>query len=194
MGLREVVKFGDETLTLKCRDVVSFDRKLGSLLDDMAETMYKENGVGLAAPQVGMLRRAFVIDTDIDDDGEDNRDGTGIIEFVNPILVKQVGEQREVEGCLSSNGLWGFVTRPEFIVLEYKDRFGNPQRLEAEGVLAAAIAHEFDHLNGVLFTDLADEMVDEPPEKFKKRAARRIPRSRRQYEKYARTNGEKLLP
>ncbi len=143
MATREVVKVGDETLRKISRPVEKFDEKLATLLDDMYETMKKEDGVGLAAPQVGILRRIFVTD-----------DGHGKIEFINPVILKESKEQEvDVEGCLSVGKRHGTVARPKKLKIEAFDRNGNPFTLKAEGYLARIICHENDHLNGVLFID-----------------------------------------
>ena len=143
MALRNIVKFGEDVLKKKCREVTVFDDKLWVLLDDMYETMKKEDGVGLAAPQVGILRRIFVTD-----------DGHGKIEFINPVILKESKEQEvDVEGCLSVGKRHGTVARPKKLKIEAFDRNGNPFTLKAEGYLARIICHENDHLNGVLFID-----------------------------------------
>lgn len=149
MALRNILKFGDETLRKKSREVTVFDDKLWVLLDDLYETLKDSKGVGLAAPQVGILRRVVVIDA-----------GDGLIELVNPVITHMKGKQREVEGCLSSPGEWGYVKRPQKVKVTAQNRHGKEMRLEGEGLLAVAFCHEIDHLNGVIFTDLADEMVD----------------------------------
>lgn len=149
MALRNVLQFGDETLRKKSRDVTVFDDKLWVLLDDLQETMRKHNGVGLAAPQVGILRRVAVIDT-----------GDGIIELVNPVITQMKGKQREIEGCLSSPGEWGYVNRPLKVKVKALNRYGKEAVYEGTELKAVAFCHEIDHLNGIIFTDLADEMVE----------------------------------
>lgn len=149
MALRKVVTSEDDLLRKKSRDVEKFDDKLAILLDDMAETMYKTNGVGLAAPQVGILRRAVVIDV-----------GEGLIELINPIIIKSSGKQRDIEGCLSCPKQWGYVTRPANVTVIGKDRKGNDVKYECQEYFARCVCHELDHLKGVLFTDIADEMVN----------------------------------
>ncbi len=161
MALRNVIKFGDDILRKKAREVTDFDRRLWMLLDDLSETMHKFNGVGLAAPQVGILRRALVVDI-----------GEGTIELVNPVIIAMKGKTREVEGCLSSPDLWGYVERPAKIKIKAQDRDGNDMEFQASDLLARAICHEVDHLNGIIFTDLADEMVqrkDKQPVRRRKR-------------------------
>ncbi|MCM1333954.1 MAG: peptide deformylase [Bacteroides sp.] len=153
MALRNIVKFGEDILHKKCREVTAFDDKLWVLLDDMYETLKSAEGVGLAAPQVGILRRAIVIDV-----------GDGVIELVNPVITAMRGKQREVEGCLSAPGQWGYVVRPAKVKVTAQNRYGKEIRIEGTELLARALCHEIDHLNGVIFTDLADEMV-EPEDK-----------------------------
>lgn len=149
MALRTIVLSDDELLKKRSKMVTAFDEKLWQLLDDMAETLEEANGVGLAAPQVGILRRVVIIDI-----------GEGLIELINPEIVSAKGKQREVEGCLSCPGKWGFVERPEKVKVKAFDRFGKPFMVEGTELLAIAMSHEIDHLNGVLFVDIADEMVD----------------------------------
>ena len=142
MALREIRKKGDEILTKRCKEVKVFDKKLAILLDDMYETMQKHDGVGLAAPQVGILKRAFVVDI-----------GEGKIEIVNPQIVKAEGSQIGQEGCLSIPDVWGDVERPNEVTLEGFDRDGNKITVSGSELLARAFCHEYDHLNGELFTD-----------------------------------------
>ncbi len=149
MALRKIVLKTDDVLRKKCKTVEVFDEKLGILLDDMAETMYKANGVGLAAPQVGILRRAVVVDA-----------GDGLMELINPVIIKSKGSQRGVEGCLSCPDEWGYVVRPNEIVVEAQDRNGKNIKLKLKEFEAVAACHEIDHLDGKLFIDIADEMVD----------------------------------
>ncbi len=156
MALRKIVLKNEEILRKKCKPVEVFDEKLGILLDDMAETMYKANGVGLAAPQVGIIRRAVVVDV-----------GEGLIELVNPEIVKSKGVQMDVEGCLSCPDEWGYVVRPREVVIKAKNRTGKDIQMKLKDFTARAVCHELDHLEGQLFTDIADEMVD--PEEMEKR-------------------------
>lgn len=149
MALRKIVIKSDDILRKKCKPVLNFDEKLGILLDDMAETMYKANGVGLAAPQVGILRRAVVVDV-----------GEGLLELVNPEIIKSKGSQRGVEGCLSCPDDWGYVVRPNEIIVKAQDRTGKYIQLKLKEFFARAVCHELDHLDGQLFIDIADEMVD----------------------------------
>ena len=148
MAIRNIVKDGDPILKKKCRPVEKFDKKLAILLDDMAETMHQANGVGLAAPQVGMLRRVVVIDV-----------GEGVIELVNPKIVAYSGEQEGVEGCLSFPGEWGLAKRPNYVKVRAQDRNGEEFEIDGEQLLARAFCHEIDHLNGVVFKDVADRML-----------------------------------
>jgi peptide deformylase len=149
LALRNILKLPDETLNKKSRDVTAFDDKLWVLLDDMHDTLEKHDGVGIAAVQVGILRRVIVIDL-----------GDGVIELINPEILHSIGSQRELEGCLSCPDLWGYVVRPDFVKVKSMNRHGKPQFHEADDLLAIAICHEIDHLNGVVFPDVADEMVD----------------------------------
>lgn len=153
MAKRNIVKFGDDTLRKKSKEVTVFDQKLWTLLDDMYETMTASNGVGLAAPQVGILRRVAVIDV-----------GEGRIELINPVIVSVKGKNRGVEGCLSSPNLWGYVVRPQKVRVKASDRNGKEVVYEGDDLLARAFCHELDHLNGIIFTDLADEMVERAEE------------------------------
>lgn len=150
MAKRNIVKKGDEVLTKKCRDVTVFDDKLWTLLDDMYETMQAAKGVGLAAPQVGILRKAVVIDV-----GDEN----GRIELINPVITSMKGKQYELEGCLSVPDLWGFVSRPAKVKVKAQNRTGKEFEIEGTELLAIALCHEIDHLSGVLFTDKADELM-----------------------------------
>ena len=148
MALRNILKEGDERLRKKSRPVTDFNERLWTLLDDMYETM-KDGGVGIAAPQVGVLRRAVVIDV-----------GEGKHELVNPVIVEQSGDQCGGEGCLSIPGQYGLVHRPAQLRLKAQDRYGQPFELEAEGYFAVAVCHEVDHLDGILFIDKAERMLD----------------------------------
>ncbi|MGN0530359.1 MAG: peptide deformylase [Eubacterium sp.] len=141
MALRNIVKFGDPILNKKSRKVEKFDDKLASLIDDMLETMYSQNGVGLAAVQVGILRRVVVIDI-----------GEGPMELVNPEITYEEGEQIDQEGCLSLPGKWGTTKRPMKVQVKAQDRNGKWQVFTGEGLKAKAFCHEIDHLEGVLFT------------------------------------------
>lgn len=143
MAKRLIVKVGDDLLRKRSREVTEFDERLGELLDDMRETMIAADGVGLAAPQVGVLKRAVVI----------SPDGRDFYEFVNPVIVSSSGRQICREGCLSVPGVSGEVERPKKIEVLAYDRNGKRFVLNAEGYLANICCHEFDHLDGVLFID-----------------------------------------
>lgn len=142
MAIRNIVKEGDPVLRKTSRSVLNFDDKLSELIDDMLETMYEADGCGLASPQVGILRRICVIDV-----------GEGPIELVNPTIIKEEGEQRESEGCLSIPGQSGVTKRPMRVTVKAQDRNGNSYEITGEGLLARAFCHEIDHLNGILFKD-----------------------------------------
>ncbi len=142
MAIRNVVKMGDPILNKKCKNVIDFDERLHELLDDMAETMYANDGVGLAAPQVGIIRRAVVVDV-----------GSGLIELINPEIVEFSGEQTDPEGCLSVEDYIGDVTRPNYVKVKAQDRNGNEIVVEGSGFLARAFCHELDHLEGILFVE-----------------------------------------
>jgi peptide deformylase len=151
MGIRNIVKRGDELLAKKSRPVEKFDRRFQILIDDMIDTMRKSEGVGIAAPQVGILRRAVVIKP-----GEDAPE----MVLVNPEIVAQSGSVEGTEGCLSVPEIWGIVPRPEKIEVKAQDRHGNPLHFHAEGYTARVICHEVDHLEGILFTERAVRFVD----------------------------------
>lgn len=142
MAIRNVVKMGDPVLNKKCKKVVDFDERLHELLDDMAETMYENDGVGLAAPQVGIIRRAVVVDV-----------GSGLIELINPEIIESSGEQTDPEGCLSVGDYIGDVTRPNYVKVKAQDRNGKDILVEGTGFLARAFCHELDHLEGILFVE-----------------------------------------
>jgi peptide deformylase len=151
MAIRTIVKDGNDFLRKKSREITVFDARLHTLLDDMLETMHAANGVGLAAVQVGILRRALVVDL-----GED------LVELINPVILETSEEtQNDPEGCLSFPGEYGLVERPLRVKVQAQDRHGDLIILEAEGLKARAFCHEIDHLNGVLFIDLATEMLDD---------------------------------
>ena len=145
MGIRIIREDGDDVLRKKCKPVKEMTERLSQLIDDMFDTMYDANGVGLAAPQVGVLRRIVVIDV---------MDGNPLA-LVNPEIVESDGEQIGPEGCLSLPGLQGEVSRPEHVIVNALDRDMNPITVEGEGLLARALCHELDHLDGILYKDLA---------------------------------------
>lgn len=149
MALRQLRYREDEILSKRCKDIKKFDEKLWILLDDMYETMQKAEGVGLAAPQVGILKRAVVIDI-----------GDGRIELLNPEIVETSGSQNGSEGCLSFPGIYGEVERPNYVKAKAQDRYGNWFNIEGEELMARALCHECDHLNGVVFTSLVTKYVD----------------------------------
>ena len=148
MAIRNIVKLGDDVLRKVCRTQMTFDEKLATTLDDMAETMYKAEGVGLAAPQIGILRRYCVVDV-----------GDGIIELVNPVIESMSGEQTGEEGCLSIPNRYESVTRPMTVTVRAQDRKGNSFTITAEGFKARAICHEIDHLDGILYIDKTDKKI-----------------------------------
>lgn len=153
MAIRVIVKDPDPILREKSKLVTKFTPHLHKLLDDMADTMYDAHGVGLAAPQVGILKRVIVVDTQ-------EEDGPGLIEMVNPEIVEKEGTQLGPEGCLSIPGVNGDVKRFDKVKVRGQDRNGNPIEIEAEGFLARAFQHEVDHLNGILFTDIAESIYE----------------------------------
>ncbi len=144
--LREIVKKGDEVLNKKCHPVTKFDEKLHTLLDDMGETLRQADGVGLAAPQVGILRQVVVVINENDE----------LIELVNPEIIQSSGEQFGLEGCLSVPGRYGFVKRPMVVRVRAQDRDGNTFEVEDQGLTARCFCHEIDHLSGHLFDELVD--------------------------------------
>ncbi len=155
MALRKILTFEDRALHMTCRPVTKFDEKLHTLLDDMAETLTDANGAGLAAPQVGILRRIFIMDT-----------GDSIVEFINPEILETKGEQDGMEGCLSLPGDFWMVKRPNYVKAKAQDRNGNWFEFEGEELMARCICHETDHLNGHVYTEIAyrklsDEEIEE---------------------------------
>lgn len=154
MALREIVVEGDDILTKKCRKVEKFDQKLSNLIDDMIETLVDSGGVGLAAPQIGILRRVVVVQVDPEQDP---------LELVNPEIVSTSGEQKGLEGCLSLPGKWGIATRPYRVTVKALNRFGEEYTVTGEGLEARAFCHELDHLDGVLYNTVCDRMLT-PPE------------------------------
>ncbi|MDR1773749.1 MAG: peptide deformylase [Clostridioides sp.] len=142
MALRRIAKIGEAVLRKKSKVVDEVNDKIRTLIDDMSDTMYEADGVGLAAPQVGILKRVIVVDT-----------GEGLIELVNPVILDASGEQTDEEGCLSVEGESGVVTRPYRVVVEGLDRNGVTRTISANGFMARALCHEIDHLDGILYVD-----------------------------------------
>lgn len=153
MALRNILKQGDEALSKRCRPVTQFDERLHQLLDDMAETLRDAGGAGLAAPQIGILRRVVVL-FDINTEPEE------LVELVNPTVIEKRDEERVIEGCLSVPGVYGYVTRPQYAVVRAQDRFGNWFERAGEGIVAQCFCHETEHLDGHLFTEKVEEYVD----------------------------------
>jgi peptide deformylase len=149
MAIRNILTLGDDCLRKKCRTVIDFDKKLFVLLDDMAETLKKTEGVGLAASQIGVLKRVVVIDI-----------GNGIIELINPEITKTKGTQESSEGCLSLPGKYGITRRPAFVTVKAQNRRGKEFTINGETLLAKALCHELDHLDGKLFIDIVIRMLD----------------------------------
>ncbi|MBQ5758822.1 MAG: peptide deformylase [Schwartzia sp.] len=153
MAILEVVKAGNPVLKQVAKPIKKIDSRLRHLMDDMAETMYKCDGVGLAAPQVGQSIRLVVIDV-----------GEGIIEMINPVITHREGKVTDSEGCLSVPGIFGDVERAERVTVEYTTRFNKRRTLKADGLLARCIQHECDHLEGTLFINIATSLRQESPE------------------------------
>jgi peptide deformylase len=147
MAIRNIVLEGDEILRKRAREVTEINDRIIMLLDDMADTMRKQDGVGLAAPQVGMLKRIVVVDI-----------GDGLLELINPEIIETNGEQSEEEACLSVPGKIGMVKRPNFVKLRATDRMGKTVEYESSELLSRVFCHEMDHLNGVLFIDTAKDL------------------------------------
>ncbi|WML27526.1 peptide deformylase [Neobacillus sp. OS1-33] len=152
MTVLKVVNYPAEILEQTCKPVIKFDRKLAKILDDMYDTMIEYDGVGLAAPQIGLDARIAIVDID---------DELGTIEMINPVIIETSGEQSGPEGCLSFPGLFGEVTRPNFVKINAFDRKGRKYTLEAEEFLARAIQHEIDHLDGILFITKVTRYLEE---------------------------------
>ena len=151
MALRNILTENDPVLHKVCRPVTEFNERLWTLLDDMAETLHKADGVGLAAPQVGILRRVFIMDLG---------DGSGVVEEINPEFLAKKGKQEDVEGCLSCPGDYGVTRRPKYVKIKAQDRYGKEFTLEGEGLKARCICHESDHLDGVLFKEHVIRMLE----------------------------------
>ena len=150
MGLRRILTDKEPALHKVCKPVTSFDQKLHKLLDDMTETLIDSNGVGLAAPQVGILRRVVLVDV-----------GEEIIELINPELIETDGEQVGAEGCLSVPGKYGLVKRPYYAKVRAQDRDGNWFEAEGEELIARCFCHELDHLDGIVYTQVMDRFLTE---------------------------------
>lgn len=148
MATRKIREYGDEVLRKESKMVTEFDERLHVLLDDMEETMRSAQGVGLAAPQVGILKRAVVIDV-----------GEGLIELINPEIISKKGNVVDLEACLSVPGVMGEVARPKKVKVKAQDRWGKPVEVEGEDLLARALCHELDHLDGILYVDKAIKFV-----------------------------------
>ena len=148
MGLRKILTDKEPALHKTCKPVVSFDSKLHKLLDDMRETLIDSNGVGLAAPQVGILRRVVLVDT-----------GDEILELINPTMVETDGEQVGPEGCLSVPGRYGLVKRPYYAKVRAQDRDGNWYEAEGEELIARCFCHELDHLDGIIYTEVMERWL-----------------------------------
>lgn len=151
MAIRRIVIQGDDRLGKRCRPVTDFNKRLHDLLDDMKETLAEAQGAGLAAPQVGVLRRAVVIAGDGDD----------MLELVNPEILEQSGQQTGPEGCLSVPGKWGMVTRPNFVRIRAQDRYGEWFEAEGEELMARCFCHELEHLDGHLYVERIDHFLSE---------------------------------
>jgi len=149
MAKRNIRHLGDDVLRKKSRPVETIDERILQLLDDMAETMYAAEGVGLAAPQIGILKRLVVIDI-----------GEGLIELINPEIVSFEGSEKDIEGCLSVPGKYGYVPRPEKVSVVALDRNGEKITFEATGMLKKAFCHEIDHLDGIVFVDKVTQYVE----------------------------------
>ena len=155
MALLNILNKSEPTLRKKSREVTEITPRIITLLDDMIETLHDANGAGLAAPQVGVLRRICIVETE----------DTGLVEFINPVIVASEGEQEELEGCLSIPGEWGYTRRPEKVTVRALNRKGEEFTVTGEGLAARAFCHEIDHLDGVLYTDCAVRMLT--PEEIK---------------------------
>ncbi len=150
MGLRKILTDKDPALHKVCKPVTVFDRKLHKLLDDMAETLAEANGVGLAAPQVGILRRVVIVDV-----------GDEILELINPTLLETDGEQVGAEGCLSVPGRYGLVKRPYYAKVRAQDRNGEWFEAEGEEIIGRCFCHELDHLDGIVYTEVMERFLTE---------------------------------
>ena len=153
MGLRKILTDKDPALHKVCKPVTAFDEKLHKLLDDMGETLVDSGGVGLAAPQVGILRRIFLVDVGV----EENE----IVEFINPEILETDGEQEGPEGCLSVPGKYGLVKRPYYVKVRAQDRYGDWFEAEGEELIGRCFCHENDHLDGIIYTHVMDRFLTE---------------------------------
>ena len=153
MGLRKILTDKDPALHKVCKPVTAFDEKLHKLLDDMNETLVDSGGVGLAAPQVGILRRVFLVDVGLD--------GNEIIEFINPEILETDGEQEGPEGCLSVPGKYGLVKRPSWVKVRAQDRYGDWFEAEGEELIGRCFCHENDHLDGIVYTEVMERYLTE---------------------------------
>ena len=151
MGLRKILTDKEPALHKVCKPVTAFDGKLHKLLDDMRETLIDANGVGLAAPQVGILRRIFLVDVGLD--------GNEIVEFINPEILETDGEQEGAEGCLSVPGRYGLVKRPYYVKVRAQDRYGEWFEAEGEELIGRCFCHENDHLDGIVYTEVMDRFL-----------------------------------
>jgi len=158
MATRNILKDGERGLDKKSRVVTDFNNRLHILLDDMRETLIEANGLGLAAPQVGVLRRVALI---VESDEESESLEEQIIELINPEIINSEGELSASEGCLSVPGVYGMVTRPESVIVRAQDRYGKTFEFEGLDLTARAVCHEIDHLDGVLFTSVAERLLTE---------------------------------
>lgn len=151
MAIRQIRYEGDPVLRKKARKVEKINERIQILLEDMVDTMYENEGVGLAAPQIGILRRLVVIDV-----------GEGVIKLINPEIIREEGEELDVEGCLSVPNRAGTVKRPERVKVRYLDESGQEKTIEAKGLLSRALCHEIDHLDGILYIDkMIEEVIPE---------------------------------
>ena len=153
MGIRKILTDKDPALHKVCKPVTAFDQKLHKLLDDMGETLIDSNGVGLAAPQVGILRRIFLVDIGLD--------GNEIVEFINPVILETDGEQEGPEGCLSVPGKYGLVKRPYWVKVRAQDRYGEWFEAEGEELIGRCFCHENDHLDGIVYTQVMERYLTE---------------------------------
>ena len=151
MGLRKILTDQEPALHKVCKPVTAFDEKLHKLLDDMRETLIDSNGVGLAAPQVGILRRIFLVDVGLD--------GEQIVEFINPEILETNGEQEGAEGCLSVPGKYGLVKRPYWVKVRAQERYGDWFEAEGEELIGRCFCHEYDHLDGIVYTQVMERFL-----------------------------------